>query len=197
MTSFYSQEELYSIGLRRFGSNVLISRKISIYSPEKITIGDNVRIDDFCILSGNIRFENNIHLAAGCYLFAGNSEIYFEDYSGLSSRCTVYAASDDYSGEFLTNPMVPDEYRHVISAPVSIGKHVVVGSGSTVLPGVSIAEGCSVGSMSLITKSTEPWGIYVGIPCKRLKDRSKRVLELEEQHRASNYTSFLEEKFDE
>ena len=194
MNSFYSRSEVEFLGLAQIGKNVLISRKASIYSPEKMTIGDNVRIDDFCILSGTIHFSNNIHIAAGCYLFAGSSEISFADYSGLSSRCTVYASSDDYSGDYLTNPMVPDEYRHVISASVSLGKHVVVGSGSTVLPGVSIAEGCSIGSMSLITKSTEPWGIYVGIPCKRIKDRSKRVLELEELHRASIYTKFLEDK---
>ena len=51
MNSFYSKEELKEIGFKKYGENVLISRKTSIYNPEKIIIGNNVRIDDFCILS--------------------------------------------------------------------------------------------------------------------------------------------------
>ena len=38
-----------------------------------------------------------------------------KDFSGISSRCTIYAESDDYSGKFLTNPTVPDEYLLIIS----------------------------------------------------------------------------------
>ena len=54
MNSFYTENELKQIGFKRIGENVLISRKASIYQPELIEIGNNVRIDDFCILSGNI-----------------------------------------------------------------------------------------------------------------------------------------------
>lgn len=48
---FYSREQLEKIGFKSLGKNVLISDKSSIYSPENISIGNNVRIDDFCILS--------------------------------------------------------------------------------------------------------------------------------------------------
>lgn len=179
MSSFYSKDEVESLGFAKIGNNVLISRKASIYSAEQITIGNNVRIDDFCILSGKIDICNNVHIAAGCYLFAGSAGIIFHDYTTLSSRCCVYAISDDYSGNHMTNPMIPSEFRCVEEAPVHIKRHVIVGTGSTILPGVVIAEGCSVGSMSLVSKSTEPWGIYVGIPCKRLKERNQELLVLE------------------
>ena len=43
---------------------MLISKKVSIYSPQKISIGNNVRIDDFCILSGNITLGNYCRIAA-------------------------------------------------------------------------------------------------------------------------------------
>ncbi len=181
MNSFYSNEELQEIGFKSFGKNVLISRKTSIYNPQNIVIGNNVRIDDFCVLSGKITIGNHVHIAAYVSLFAGNAGIEVNNYAGLSSRCAVYAASDDYSGEALTNPTIPDEFRNVINEKVVIGKHVVVGTGSTILPGVEIGEGTSVGSMSLINKSLDPWGIYVGIPCKRIKDRSKKMLEFEKQ----------------
>ncbi len=51
MDSFYSRDELKKIGLKKYGENVFLSKKASIYNPEKIEIGNNVRIDDFCILS--------------------------------------------------------------------------------------------------------------------------------------------------
>lgn len=181
MNSFYSEEELKEIGFKSVGSNVLISKKCSIYGAQNICIGSNVRIDDFCILSGKIEIGNHVHIAAGVMLFGGEYGIVLEDFAGISSRCAVYAASDDYSGEALTNPTIPDEYRNVIGGAVIFKKHSLVGSGCTVLPNVTVGEGTSVGSMSLVNKTLDAWGIYVGIPCRRVKDRSKRILELEKE----------------
>lgn len=178
-TSFYSKEELKQIGFKSLGDDVLISRYARIYTPEKISIGNKVRIDDFCVLSGIIEFHNYIHVAAACVLVGGDEGIVFEDYTGISSRSAIYAASDDYSGMYFTNPMIPEEYRHVISGKVLIKKHAIIGSGCTLLPGVVLGEGVAVGSMSLVNKSLEQWGVCIGTPCKRIKDREKGVLELE------------------
>lgn len=64
MTSFYTEKELPSLGLKKYGRNVKISRHASIYGAQNISIGDNVRIDDFCILSGHIELGSYIHIAA-------------------------------------------------------------------------------------------------------------------------------------
>ncbi len=48
---FYTRKELERIGFKSIGENVLISDKTSIYSPQNISIGNNVRIDDYCVLS--------------------------------------------------------------------------------------------------------------------------------------------------
>ena len=178
MNSFYTEDELKNIGLKRYGANVLISRFANIYSPETIEVGDNVRIDDFCILSGNIKIANNVHISVGCYLFAGDVGIEIDDYSGISSRSAVYAISDDYSGDFLTNPTVLSKYRNIINSKVTLKKYSIVGSGSTILPGSIIEEGVAIGAMSLVKGKTEPWSIYCGIPCKKIKERSKKLLEL-------------------
>ena len=179
--SFYSSEELKEMGFASLGENVLISRKTSIYGMDKISIGNNVRIDDFCILSGKIELGNYVHIAVYTALFGGSSGIIMEDFSGLASRCAVYAKSDDYSGRYMTNPTVDSQYLNVIDEQVVIKKHVVIGTGSTILPGVTVGEGVSVGSMSLINKNLEDWGIYFGIPCKLYCERSKDLLELEKQ----------------
>ncbi|WP_448377131.1 hypothetical protein [Fervidobacterium sp.] len=181
-TSFYTREELEQIGFLKIGKNVLISRKASIYAPEMIEIGDNVRIDDFCILSGKIRIGNYVHIAAGCYLFGGEYGIEMEDFSGLSSRVVIYAVTDDYTGKYLTIPTVPREYRNVIGGRVHLGKHVIVGTGATILPGVTIGEGAAIGAMSLVNKDVPPWQIVMGIPAIKISDRRKDLLELEKHY---------------
>lgn len=180
MTSFYTEQELMQLGLKSYGQNVKISRNACFYGTKYISIGDNVRIDDFCILSGHIELGNNIHIAAYTSLYGGNDGIFIDDYANLSSRVSVYSVSDDYSGETMTNPMIPDKYKNVQSEPVYIGKHVIIGSTSVVLPGVKIAEGSSFGSFSFINRNSEEWSINVGIPFKKIKKRKKDLLKLEE-----------------
>lgn len=182
MNSFYSDEELKEIGFRSIGANVLISKKCSIYGAQNISIGNNIRIDDFCILSGKIQLGNNIHVAAYSALYGGTDGITIEDFANLSSRVTVYSVSDDYSGETMTNPTIPDKYKNVQSAPVFIGRHSIIGSNAVVLPGVVIAEGSSFGSFSFINRDSEAWSINIGIPFKKIKDRSKNLLEIEKMY---------------
>lgn len=177
--SFYSVEELQTFGFGAYGENVLISRKASIYSPEKIKMGSDVRIDDFCILSGRIELGNYIHIAAYTALYGGDKGIYINDFANLSSRVCVYSVSDDYSGESMTNPMVSDIYKNVMSAAVHIEKHVIIGSTSVIMPGVTLAEGSTFGSFSFVTKNSKPWSINAGIPARKMKARCKKILELE------------------
>lgn len=180
-TSFYSRNELEKIGFKALGENVSISRNAQIYGASKMVIGSNVRIDDFCVLSGMIELEDYIHIAVYSALFGGNTGIKMESFSGISSRCVIYAESDDYSGNYLTNPTVDENFKNIISGRVILEKHALLGSGTTVLPGVRIGEGSSVGSMSLVNKDLESWGIYFGIPCRWRKERSKKLLLLENE----------------
>ena len=65
-----------------------------------------------------------------------------------------------------------------IKKKVYIGKHAILGTGTTVLPGGELGEGSVSGANSLVKKPLEPWGIYAGSPCKKIKDRSKKCLKL-------------------
>ncbi|SEH05458.1 dTDP-4-amino-4%2C6-dideoxy-D-glucose acyltransferase [Candidatus Venteria ishoeyi] len=104
----------------------------------------------------------------------------------LAYKVQIFTRSDDYSGETLTNSTIPEKYRNVLKKEVFVGKHSIVGAGSIIMPGVILAEGTSVGAMSLVRKNTIPWSIYLGSPAKKLKDRKKDLLLLEKQ--------FLEEQ---
>ena len=85
----------------------------------------------------------------------------------------------------MTNPMVPSKYTGVTHADVFLGKHVIVGSGSVILPGVTLEEGVAVGALSLVQKKCEAFGIYAGNPARRIKDRKRDLLELEQRLIAS------------
>ena len=183
MNSFYTFDELNELGLASIGDNVLISRKISIYSATKINIGDNVRIDDFCILSGKITIGNYVHIAAYTALYGGDKGIDIHNFTNISSRVSIYSINDDYSGGTMTNPMIPDKFKNIQSEKVVIKKHVIIGSGCVVLPGAVLKEGAAFGAMTLVNRSSEPWSINVGIPFKKIKDRSKKLLKLEKEFR--------------
>ena len=187
MNSFYTLEELKQIGFQSIGGeDVYISRKASIYSPGKISIGNHVRIDDFCILSGRIEIGDYIHVAAYSALYGGSEGIFIDDFANISSRVSIYSVSDDYSGNTMTSPLVPEEYKAVDSRPVYIEKHVIIGSTSVVLPGTILREGSSFGSFSFINHDSESWSINAGIPFKKMKDRERKVLELEKEFRKGN-----------
>jgi galactoside O-acetyltransferase len=183
----YSSEELKDIGFKNFGMNVLISKDAKIYSPHKIVIGDNVRIDDFCILSGEIIIGSNVQLAPGVQLSAGAGKIILKDFTGIAFNTVVMASSDDYSGKTLVGVTVPDKYKtNKTVGEVVIGKHVIVGTLCTIMPNVSIGDGASVGAMSLVSKSLDAWGVYVGIPAKKIKERSRDLLLLEKDYKESH-----------
>ena len=181
MDSFYSEEENEKLGFQMIGKNVKISRKACIYGAENIVIGNNVRIDDFCILSGKIKVGDYIHIAAYSALYAGDAGIIIQDFANISSKVVIYAVSDDYSGEYMTNPLIPEKYKNTIKKEVFIEKNVIIGSGCTILPGVTLKEGSSFGSMSLVKNNSEPWSVNVGIPAKKIKDRKKQLLDLEKR----------------
>lgn len=179
--AFLTVQQLSTMGFAELGINVLISDKASIYGASRIKIGSNVRIDDFCVLSageGGIEIGNYIHIAVYSSLI-GAGKITLADFTNISSKVAIYSSNDDYSGEYMTNPMVPAEYTNVAHADVTLAKHVIIGSGSVVLPGVTLHEGAAVGSLSMITKDCEAFGVYIGTPAKKIKNRKRELLALE------------------
>lgn len=181
---YYDEGELREAGFKSLGSNIKLAKNCTIIGLENICIGSNVRIDGYCTLvaagDGFLNIGSYVHIGGYSLLLAG-AGITLEDFSGLSQGVKLYSKTDDYSGSYLTNPTVPVEYTGVVSGEVRSNRHVIVGSSSVVLPGVSIGEGSSIGAMSLVTKNLEPWGVYFGTPVNRLKSRSKKLLDFESE----------------
>ncbi len=174
-SSFYSDAELVGMGFGHLGKGCKISRFARFYGIGNISIGNNVRIDDFCILSGHITIGSNIHISAFVALY-GAKGIVIEDYSGVSPHSTIYSAMDDFSGNYLVGPIHPEEFTNVTGGTVTLKRCVQIGCNSVVFPNVTIGEGSIVGAYTLVRYSLEPWCMYVGIPARKLKERSKEML---------------------
>ena len=182
-SSFYSNKELKKFKFHSIGKNVLIKKNVGMFFIENIAIGNNVRIDDNVIIVASkknflVKIGNNVHIASNCYL-AGSAGIEMCDFSGLAPGVKIFSASDDYSGKKLTNPTVGKPYIGGKFGNITLEKHVIIGANSVILPGITIKEGSSVGALSLVNKNLDSWGIYFGIPVKKINRRSKNILKLE------------------
>ncbi|MFW1331990.1 acyltransferase, partial [Vibrio parahaemolyticus] len=68
---------------------------------------------------------------------------------------------------------------NVRHADVSLGKQVIVGSGSVILPGIKLYDGAAIGALSMVTKNCDAFGVYLGAPAKKIKERKRDLLNLE------------------
>jgi dTDP-4-amino-4,6-dideoxy-D-glucose acyltransferase len=179
--AWLTDKQICEMGFACVGSNVKLSDKASYYNCKEIRLGSNVRVDDFCVLSagiGGIDIENYIHIAVLSTLI-GAGNITLSDFCNISSRVSIYSSNDDYSGASMTNPTVPTEYTNVLRADVKVGRHVIIGSGSIVLPGVCLEEGAAIGALSLVKKNCKTFGIYAGVPAIYIGERRSDLLEVE------------------
>lgn len=177
--AYLSENSIKKMGFKKIGNSVQISDKACIYNCDQIEIGNYSRIDDFCVLSGKIEIGNFCHITPMCLVAGGKPGIKLFDFCTLAYGVKVFAQSDDYSGETMVNSLIPKKFKNEKFSSVSLGKHVIIGAGSIVFPGVHIAEGCAIGAMTLVNRSTETWGVYVGNPARRAKERKKDLLVLE------------------
>ena len=152
---FFAADELRAFGFSGVGDNTEISRKCSFYGISG-HIGNNVRVDDFCIFKGHVEIGSYVHVAAFCSVSGAFATVELKDFCTLSNRVSIFTGSDDYSAETLNNSQVPDEFTTIRKGPVVVGQAVLIGAHSVILPGVTIGDAGSVGAMAVVTKSIEP-----------------------------------------
>ncbi|WP_069723517.1 acyltransferase [Helicobacter jaachi] len=179
-SGFYTQAELASFGFKSLGRDVLLSRKAVIYTPQKISIGDCVRIDDFVILSGAIKLGRFIHISAQATITGGNgldSSVELGDFCSLSLGSKILSISDDLASGVLVNSCVPSMYRNVKQSHIVLPKHNHIAAMSLVLPNTTFEEGANLGPQSLVGDTTlKGFGYYFGAPARLLKMLDKNAL---------------------
>ena len=163
---------------KKIGYDVRVHEQAIITQPNLVEIGNHVAIDMWVYISTQAKIGNYIHIAPSVSIIGGaDALITMEDFTNIGSGCRVVCASDDFN-QGLISPVVPIEHRTVINKPITFKKFATLGVNCTVLPGVTLAEGCIIGANSVVTKSTKPWMVYAGSPAREIKPRSRdRILE--------------------
>ncbi len=153
-----SRAELVDAGFTSVGEHTRVSRKSSLYGITG-AIGTHVRVDDFCILKGNITLDDYVHVAAFCMISGAHAPVTIGRHVGISTRLSLFTASDDYSANTLGGPTTPREYTTQIVGPVSIGTGTMIGAHCVILPNVFIGIGASVGAGCVVSNDIPDGGI--------------------------------------
>ena len=160
------------------GKNVTIYSRARLIYPENIRLGDNIIIDDFVLIIAKkcVMLGNYIHIASFTSI-TGGGDFVMDSYSTLSSGVRIFTGTEDLAG--MVGAAIPEPYRKARRSYVVIGKHVMVGANSVILPSVTIPDGVVIGAMSLVLEDTKlkPWSIYAGSPVRWLRYRQREKIQ--------------------
>lgn len=168
------------------GKNIKVYPQAKIINPQNLDVGSNVIIDDFTFLhvGEGSKIGSYVHIAAFVNI-TGGTHFEIGDFASISSHSAIFTSTDDFLGNGLTNPTVPPEFRKPIRSTVKIGKHCMLGAHVVVIAnaeGITIGEGAVVGAGSLVKGNLDPWGIYVGVPARKIGERQRyKILEQEKE----------------
>ena len=167
--------------LAALGPHAIIGKTVRIRKPQRVRVGADTIIDDFTYVSCGLTVGRYTHIGAGGVLIGGDAHITIGDFVNIAPGCRLVAASHDFVAGGLAGPTIPEEFAGPsITADIFVADHVLLGTGTVVLPGCHLPEGLATGAMTLITPDCDlkPWTLYVGAPARPLKPRaSERILE--------------------
>ncbi len=165
--------------LKSVGEDVFISDNVEIKRPNLISIGHHVAIDSGFYIATGAEIGNHIHIAPFVHVI-GSAKGFLKmgHFSNISLGGKIICGSDSFMGDGLISaPGIPTEYiDKLVIKPVEFRAFANTGANVTILPGVTLAEGCVIGANSLVAKDTEPWTIYVGSPARPIKQRKKEKM---------------------
>ena len=185
----------YRFLFKKIGRGVVFGRNITIRHPSKITIGDNVVIDENCMLdakgSGNkgIEIKNSGYIGRNTILSCKDGDIILEENVNIGFNCEiqssshvsigkntliaayVYIISGDHTHDI---PGKPASLTQGISSGIIIGENCWLGAKSTVFDGVEIGHDSVIGASALVNKDVPPSSVAVGIPAKVIKNKLEK-----------------------
>jgi acetyltransferase-like isoleucine patch superfamily enzyme len=164
--------------LKSCGEDVFISGSAEIRRPHLVNIGKDVAIDSGVYITTQASIGDYTHLSPYITVIGGEkSKLIVEDFVTIAAGSRLIAGSDQFMGKGFTSVTVPDEYRDEVTfSTIHIKRFAGIGTNVVIMPGVTIGEGSVIGACSLVTKDTEPWTIYMGVPAKAVKVRPKETM---------------------
>lgn len=190
----YCRKILYRPLFNKVGRNVIFGRNLVLRHPHKITIGNNVIIDDECLLDA--KGESNSGIMIGDYVTIGRftslvckngdivigphvnigstvkivvanqGEITFGSNIDVGSSCHFSGGSYDYS----QSERLPSSQR-LPTKGIIVEDLAWIGAGVIVLDGVQIGRKCIVGAGAVVTQDIPPNSIAFGVPAEVKRER--------------------------
>jgi len=187
------RKTLYPWLLGSCGRNVIFGQHVVLRHPHKIHIGDNVVVDDNCLLDAKGESNRGIRIGSGVFvgrntiLSCKNGDIEIADGANIGFNCEVFSASRVTVGK----DVLMAAYSYIIggdhdfsdpsaavlaqsrkSAGVSIGDGAWLGAGAKILDGVGIGAHAVIGAGAVVRDNVEPHAIAVGIPARVVASRN-------------------------
>jgi acetyltransferase-like isoleucine patch superfamily enzyme len=186
------RKALYPSLLGACGRNVVFGQNVVLRHPHKIRIGNDVVVDDHCLLDAKgaenrgIAIGNGVFIGRNTILSCKNGDIDVEDGANIGFNCELFSASHVRVGKdtllaaycYLIggDHDFSDSSRSVIaqarkSAGVNVGSGAWLGAGAKILDGVSVGDRAIVGAAAVVRNDVPAGAIAVGIPAKIVGQR--------------------------
>ena len=160
----------------RTGIDVMIHPTAEIIRRELVSIGNHVGIDMGVYISTKALIGDYVHIAPHACVIGGVAGcLVMEDFTNISAGAKIVVVSDSFT-EGMLNPIVPVKCRKLVGLMTYMRRFSAIGVNSVVLPGVEMAIGSVLAAGSVLTKSTEAWGVYVGSPAKLVRYRDSEMI---------------------
>jgi len=188
---YFLRKKFYPLFFKKVGGGLIIGRNVVIRHPDKIALGDNVTIDDYCLIDGRgsgddgVVLEDEVIINRNTLVLAKAGYIKFGKRTSIGSNSVVVSMDGVDLGEAVLTAggcylsagayHFSDEEAAVMDqgayskGPIRIGTKAWLGTGVIVLDGVSIGAGAVIGAGGVVTKDIPDQAIAVGMPAKVLK----------------------------
>jgi acetyltransferase-like isoleucine patch superfamily enzyme len=187
---------LYPLLLGACGRNVVFGQNVVLRHPHKIRIGDDVVIDDNCLIdakgssNSGIRIGNGVFIGRNTILSCKNGDIDIADGANIGFNCEVFSASRVRIGERVllaaycylvggdhdfSDASKPVLEQARTSAGIGLGAGAWIGAAVIVLDGVEIGANAIVGAGAVVRDSVPERATAVGIPARVISVRDTAV----------------------
>jgi len=188
----FLRSRLFPLLLGACGRNVSFGVNVALRHPRKIHLGDDVAVDDGCILDAKgtanrgIRVGSRVFLGRNTIVACKDGDILIEDGVNVSYQCAVFSASSVRigadtllaaycyvvgGGHDFDRTDVPVIRQGRPSRGIDIGRGAWLGAGAVILDGVSVGHDAVIGAHAVVTEDVPPFAVAAGAPARVLRDR--------------------------
>lgn len=182
----------YPFLFKKVGKGVNFGKSITVRHPHKISIGNNVAIDDYCVLdakgldnncitigdnvfigrgsilsckNGDIILENNVNIGFNSEIFSGSRVVIGEN-TLIAAYVYIIGGGHDYS-----RIDIPISEQEKPSHGIKVEKNCWIGASALIFDGVTIGQDTIIGAGALVSKNIPPFSIATGMPARVARSR--------------------------